>query len=72
MTPRKKFKPCGVCGGLMEKGEEAYLCPTCHNIEWFTGETESTTSVARCPHCGSASPNLNYCVYCSMPIPKRK
>jgi len=64
MGRRKKYKPCELCGGLMEKGGAGYICSNCHNIEWYTKETTSMSSVAKCPHCGSVSPNLNYCVIC--------
>jgi predicted RNA-binding Zn-ribbon protein involved in translation (DUF1610 family) len=66
--PRKKIRACSICGGMMYKGGAGYVCTNCHNVEWFTEETTTHSSVAKCPHCGQISPNLNFCVYCSEPI----
>jgi len=68
MPRKKKIKSCDICGGVMEKGGAGYICSNCHNIEWFTEESVSMSSVAKCPQCGQASPNINYCIYCSEPI----
>ena len=55
----------------MERTDTGYLCSSCHNIEWFTEETTSMSSVAKCPHCGSVSPNIIYCTVCGEPIDEK-
>jgi len=71
MPPRKKYKPCDQCGGLMEKGGAGYVCTSCPNVEWFTEETTTLSSVVKCPNCGHDSPNTRFCNYCGYTIDEK-
>ena len=64
VTPRKFVEACPRCGGAFVDTETGRQCLNCGLTEWINEGGEYTSGVAKCPHCGSCSPNLRHCPVC--------